>query len=188
VLGIADSGCGLIFSGVRGWLRLSDETDVRRRFRYGDSDDRKETGEAADDACVEGPPPESMRWPVAAMPGCTLRFRLVVRPNSAPASVLSCDILLSVLDRLPCSELNAELIVSAKLSTPKLLSPIVLADGVLTDCSASPTDALDAFLPRFTGCSKSFSLRRKKVVGPECPGLESGGGLAGFLPLIVRLS
>lgn len=49
------SGFGLSFSGVRGWLRLIDELDARRRCdRNGESEERSDTGEAAEDPAVEG--------------------------------------------------------------------------------------------------------------------------------------
>lgn len=54
VLGIAESGCGLIFSGVSGWLRLTelDIEPLRRLLRTGDSAERSDMGEPAADARV----------------------------------------------------------------------------------------------------------------------------------------
>jgi len=195
VLGIAESGCGLIFSGVSGWLLrlIDDAADPRLRcVRYGDSDDRNDAGDAADEACAEGCSLERMRWPVAAILGCTglpaLRLRPATAPPSALASAPASALLLFVRDRLE-SDAKAELMVSARLSTPKLLPSILSAGGVCIDPPCVLSELLDALRPRCTLRSISFSLRRKKVVGPEWPGLASDGGLTmGFLPLIVRAS
>jgi len=193
---MADSGWGLIFSGVRGWLLklMDDEAEPRRRWvRKGDSDERRELGETAwrgGATCSA----ERIRWPVAAILGCTglpaLRFRLMMGFASLGLSAPGSVVLLFVLDKLVSEDENAELMVSSKLCTPNLLSSMSPGDGDLNDVSCDVlSDSLDAFLPRCELRSTSLSLRRKKVVGPEWPGLTDAGALTdGFLPLIVRAS
>jgi len=64
-------GLGLNFSGVRGWLRLTDELDARRRCgRSGDREHRRDTGEAAEEPVVEGTSEEMFLWTGLAIRGC----------------------------------------------------------------------------------------------------------------------
>ena len=122
-----------------------------------------------------------IRWPVAnilgwiGLPALRLRPATTLPSFTAPASALTSDRLLFVLD----SELSLEFIVSSRLCTPKALSPISLAIGVfcmLSSCDESRSR--DVFLPRCVLRSISFSLRRKKVVGPEWPRFAKGDDCA----------
>lgn len=132
-----------------------------------------------------------MRWPVAAILGCTGLPAFLLRPAStlpsAPTSTLASLMLLSVRERV-LSEFVVELIVSSKLCTPKPLSLIiVLAIGVVCKLfSCADSESREVFLPLSALFSTSFSLRRKNVVGPEWPGLVSGGGPVPFFALTVR--
>ena len=86
------------------------------------------------------------------------------------------------------SEYRLSLIASSRLCTPKLLSCI---ESDVTEDSLVSFASRGIFRPR--GCalifSKSRSLRKKKVVGPEGPGFDVGGGFkADFLDLSVRPS
>lgn len=64
-------GLGLNFSGVRGWLRLAEELDARRRCdRSGEWEERRDTGEAAEEPVVEGNSEEMFRWMGLAIRGC----------------------------------------------------------------------------------------------------------------------
>lgn len=122
-----------------------------------------------------------MRWAVATILGWTglpaFRFLPAITPPSAPASILASDTLLVVLESV-FSTGNAAPSASSRLCTPNELSLIGLGE---LPCAVSRSGPLivpvGPVLPRCTLFSISFSLRRKNVVGPECPGFASGGGL-----------
>jgi hypothetical protein len=86
------------------------------------------------------------------------------------------------------SEYRLSLIASSRLCTPNVLSRIEL-EAIDGDCAGSRASS-GILRPRDCALfSMSRSLRRKKVVGPEGPGLEVGGGLkADLLDFSVRLS
>ena len=57
-----DSGLGLSLNGVEGWLRLSDEFDARRRCdRNGESEERRDMGDAAEEPAVDGSSEDTSR-------------------------------------------------------------------------------------------------------------------------------
>lgn len=96
---------------------------------------------------------------------------------------------LSPRDHVVLSEYRLSLMASSRLCTPKALSRIEL-EAIEDSCRVT---CASCGILRPRGCalifSMSRSLRKKKVVGPEGPGFDVGGGSkADFLDLSVRPS